>query len=560
MVSAAELIEVQTSEQQGSDGFKRVPLHDEDIGGHLLPILSKGLYTYPLHAIREYVQNSIDAEATSVTIKITGNSVIIHDDGHGMDYAELVAARRVGVSAKSIEWNVGFRGIGIYSAFDLCDRLLITTKRAGEEQANVLEFDFGEMKRRLAPSEQTGRRPALPLASLLYEHSYFSQEPDVVDHHYTIVQLEEISPVHLRQLDDRTALRAYILRNLPIDFAEDFPYRDQINQKLREEVPGFHAIRVVLESDDQPREVVERPTMPDLAVPKMEPIKNADGKKIAFYWACLRKPTDAEASRGRIPLAFADYCGFVYKIKGFTIGDNRRLQREFRKGNAGLYWWYTGEVYATDPDVIPNTARDDFETNLAQRALERAVRDALKELEGFAADYQEESRALHVFKRWDASVEALERDINDNSFNVLDAYSQLDDAIRELKAQKGKLANDQKAWGQDLTKKVEKLKAVVARAIDHPQPTAQQRKEATKRRAASDETGQRADTARSRSDAPIETLMQVIERLGWEVSQDSLPLIETIDRSLSDVLGSTSVAYRSVVANVEAALALELAR
>ena len=112
----------------------------DDIGGDLLGILSKGLYPDPLDCIREYVQNSVDAKAKTVTIKITGNSVIIIDDGRGMALGGLVQARRLGLSNKSQTEDVGFRGIGIYSSFDICNRLLITTKIAGEARSRVLEF------------------------------------------------------------------------------------------------------------------------------------------------------------------------------------------------------------------------------------------------------------------------------------------------------------------------------------------------------------------------------------------------------------------------------------
>ncbi len=96
-----------------------VPVGNEEIGGELLNILSKGLYTNPLDAIREYVQNSIDAYANEVEIQVTGNSVYVLDYGMGMNREQLLQAREFGVSTKSIEQNVGFRGIGIYSGFDL---------------------------------------------------------------------------------------------------------------------------------------------------------------------------------------------------------------------------------------------------------------------------------------------------------------------------------------------------------------------------------------------------------------------------------------------------------
>src|SRR6266704_6027316 len=96
------------------------PVRSEDIGGELLAILSKGLYSNPLDCIREYVQNAVDAKAINVTIKITGNSVIIFDDGTGMNLEEILQARQFGLSYKSLTEHVGFRGIGIYSGFDLC--------------------------------------------------------------------------------------------------------------------------------------------------------------------------------------------------------------------------------------------------------------------------------------------------------------------------------------------------------------------------------------------------------------------------------------------------------
>src|SRR5690349_16968931 len=92
--------------------FAQLPLREDDIGAELLPILSKGLYTDPLHCLREYVQNGVDAEAQQIRIKITGNSVVIHDNGRGMSLSELVRARQFGLSPKNARDFVGFRGIG----------------------------------------------------------------------------------------------------------------------------------------------------------------------------------------------------------------------------------------------------------------------------------------------------------------------------------------------------------------------------------------------------------------------------------------------------------------
>ena len=257
----------------------------DDIGGDLIGILSKGLYPDPLDCIREYVQNAVDARAKTVTIKITGNSVTIKDDGLGMAVGDLRQARQLGLSNKSQAENVGFRGIGIYSGFDICNRLLITTKRAGEAKARILEFQFGEMKAQLK-AERDAHATRTSLTRLITKYTHFRQEDDQVDRHYTIVQLEELSKVHIGQLADHAQLRAYMLHNLPIDFADNFPYKEQINSQLESHVPGYNAIRVKLVTDFAPPEVIVRPNIPNLSEPIMGIITNTDGREVAYYWAC----------------------------------------------------------------------------------------------------------------------------------------------------------------------------------------------------------------------------------------------------------------------------------
>ena len=153
-----------------------VQLLESSTGGELLNILSKGLYTNPLDAIREYVQNAIDANTDQVQIQITGNSVWILDYGDGMDRKKILQAREFGVSHKSIEENVGFRGIGIYSGFDLCERLIIRSKTQLEEIEHILEFDFGEMRRKLEKARQDPSRPIISLSSLLSEYIFYQYE------------------------------------------------------------------------------------------------------------------------------------------------------------------------------------------------------------------------------------------------------------------------------------------------------------------------------------------------------------------------------------------------
>ena len=93
---------------------EKIPLEAWEVGGELLDILSKGLYMDAKDALREYVQNSVDAHADTVHVTIDGPTLTIRDNGDGMNYEQLRRARRLGASDKTPQFNVGFRGIGMY--------------------------------------------------------------------------------------------------------------------------------------------------------------------------------------------------------------------------------------------------------------------------------------------------------------------------------------------------------------------------------------------------------------------------------------------------------------
>ena len=126
---------------------RRVHFSREDIGGEILPILTSGLYRDTLDCLREYIQNAIDAGAAKVRLFVDPDVVSIVDDGAGMDSTEARKAIRLGISEKSPLINIGFRGIGIYSGFNLCDSLEIFTKSAEEQVTYRLFFDFKQIRR-----------------------------------------------------------------------------------------------------------------------------------------------------------------------------------------------------------------------------------------------------------------------------------------------------------------------------------------------------------------------------------------------------------------------------
>ncbi|VFN04077.1 MAG: molecular chaperone HtpG [Candidatus Kentron sp. G] len=112
--------------------------HHTRIGAFVLETLTTGMYRNPLDTLREYVQNAFDSIRTAerqcviktdagrihVTISEKNRTLSIRDNGIGVPAAD-VAARlvNIGMSAKNLETDAGFRGIGRLAGIAYCDRV-----------------------------------------------------------------------------------------------------------------------------------------------------------------------------------------------------------------------------------------------------------------------------------------------------------------------------------------------------------------------------------------------------------------------------------------------------
>jgi hypothetical protein len=531
--------------------YGKIAAVDSDIGGQLLPILSKGLYTNPLDCIREYVQNSVDADAKSVSIKITGNSVIIHDTGHGMDKDQLLSSRKFGISAKDLSQHVGFRGIGIYSGYDLSKRLIITTKRADTSQQLIMRFDFAAMKKELE-KKASG---TVSLSALLTDFTTFKSEVNLdTAASFTTVQLEDISETHLRKIANRAELRKYILQNLPVDFAATFEYRDKIIEKLRENVPGFKAVAIELQSDNEQDEVVSQPPLTGLEAPEFKPIEGTDGRVVGYLWACLNKANrrlDAENLEltNKDSYGIEEYQGFVYKCKGFTIGTRNHLNPMFKAGSGTLYRWYTGEIYVVDDQVIPNTARDDFESNSAKTRLEIAVRKELGLLEAAAENRRERANADSKVEESLVKLNALSVEINKSGIDSFDDFSKLKDLKTSIKRYRAKSSASVKERSDLALKLVEKLDKEIRSSVGKS-TSGLGKSTARKKEALSLPFPIESSTTTIAS----KTLLALIESLDLFDSDNCKRIVAAIDSSLIGIMGTESLAYKRLVESVELAL------
>ncbi len=529
---------------------------DNEIGGELLNILSKGLYTNPLDAIREYVQNSIDADANEVKIQVTGNSVFISDDGVGMDRERLLQSREFGVSLKSMEENVGFRGIGIYSGFDLCNRLVMRTKKASDPVEHILTFKFGDMKKKLDSARQNPKRPVLPLSLLLSEGiSYSYEKSSRKNESFTIVQLEELTDNHINKISNIEQMRRYILNNLPVKFNKDFKYAKQIESALRKKIPGYKDAKIILQIESSGEIVVEKPNILDLNPPVMDFIKDTDGNSIAYYWACLTSTSDAISSSKKEQKELADFAGLVYKIKGFTIGDRNYLGAFFTRKQ--IYPWWTGEVYVINTQVVPTSARDEFESGLSRDSLEVAVRNEMRKLQKSALDAQAERRANEIVFRVEEEFLVIRDRIKSGNFDKFETHHDLSVIRDKIDSQKSKSSDPQHA--KKITKEIDNLLEWIQKGLDKQIPVSKLKRNAAKAALRDEEQGSKysptsVSTNKSKEDIGTIKLHELIERNGWTLDETCKQLIILIGDTLDANLGISSDVYRSVMQDIESGL------
>lgn len=355
---------------------RKIPLDPWEVGGELLDILSRGLYTDARDALREYVQNSVDAKAATVHVTIDGPRVTIRDDGRGMDFDTLRRARRLGASDKGLISNVGFRGIGIYAAFGMCETLTIRTHQAESPDLLQLTMQFGEMRRTLERDREAPVRSNVALSDLLFEHSTFLRTDYTgdPDSQFTMVRLEDLLPEYRSQLTNVSEVHEYLLNTLPVRFP-NVGYGPNVNQWLRDHL-NLNPVEVVLRVGKEPELAVEPRLAIGVHAPQSTYLTDTDGRNLAFIWYALSTGRDRVSTNGSGTLE-SDVSGFLLKMKGFTLGDRSNVKPLWPLvGARALYHHYTGEIHVLDEAAaIPNAARNGLEPGRPRDVLFRYLQE-----------------------------------------------------------------------------------------------------------------------------------------------------------------------------------------
>ncbi len=393
----------------------------EDIGSKTISYLAEGLYPDARDPIREYVQNAVDAEAAEVAILISGRSIVIENNGNGMDVDDLSRSLQIAISDKDPVTNVGYKGIGIYSGLLIAEKLTIRSRK--NNFCSQLTLNFEQMRELI--DEELALPDVINQTTQLEAINTFDFADESLEGDGTQVELTGIRKEFI-ELFSKKQLPEYLTNALPLVFDPNFYYSNHINKKIRDicSETGYVYRSITLHlTIDGDRNTLYRPYKFDetrIFEPVYELIKlieNGKASTFALVWGCLNK------QRRRI--SDKSIRGFRFRLKGFAIGNERTLLPYFSKNTTHAFR-YIGEVVIFSHQIKSNTARSDLANTEILPQFREELKRVASNFELKSNVFQESSKALE-------ECDAVERLLDEAR------KSPTSDSVSELKQRLGPL-------------------------------------------------------------------------------------------------------------------------
>jgi hypothetical protein len=310
----------------------------------------------------------VDARASQINIVVDEEEILIRDDGWGMTQPKLDDARKVAVSAKGPE-SVGFRGVGLYSSYSVCDALEVVTRPSGGTAVYALRIDFATMRTENERARR-GERAPLSLVDAIHDHTRIYDYPEAVPldtgGSFTLVRLKNPGAYFRKQLENRAGVENYLRSAVPLEFAPSFPHQRLVEAGLVKYGVTPMTIAVSLKTGDGSEAALYQAHIDNLLRPVVFEITN-DGRRLAVLWLCINQEPKVLKEKAAQ--------GFQMRFNRFGIG-NRFLPEQLWTGvgSGGMYYHLTGDIHALDPELKPTAERGNFEDSEARDTLYRLLK------------------------------------------------------------------------------------------------------------------------------------------------------------------------------------------
>jgi Histidine kinase-, DNA gyrase B-, and HSP90-like ATPase len=361
-----------------------------EVGSFFLETLTTGMYENPFHCIREYIQNGFDAISDAVRdgvlkdaegrvlIAVGGTgrnlSLSIRDNGTGIPltraYTTLVS---LGASRKNPAQHAGFRGIGRLAGIAYCTTLRFTTKARGETEGTIVEYDCGLVRSFLKP----GSDPQ-DVRQVVRESVKTRTFSETVEEHYTEVGMLGLTGLGV-EFAEMERLQPYLRQVCPVDYADNFDFAEQIRASAASYGDRLGVIQVETRQKRE-RVSVHKPYKNSAPVggsrrssaSSLYDIETFTSKEHGWYGWIGKSNFPGEITDETV-------AGVRFKVKNIQIGESRIIEDMAEELTASgterrLQRWAVGEIFITNPQVVPNARRDGFEDNQAWREIRRDLK------------------------------------------------------------------------------------------------------------------------------------------------------------------------------------------
>lgn len=355
-------------------------------GKFLLEILTRGMYSNPMHIYREYIQNSSDsidkaikngilqpAEAEiHIFIDAKKRSIVIRDNGFGipLNIAKL-KLMNVGASDKDGITERGFRGIGRLGGLAYAEKVQFVTSAIGDLSRTTMTCDCIRMQQLL----QKSNNETSDIMETFKDISTFEEQPEKCDEHYFEVRLLGV-PEESGLLDEEDAIR-YLAETAPVDFdSQQFPQARKIREYFSEngfpitcykifrgarKIPIYKLYSRSLSTGKQGR------TKTKDYVRNVEFIyqETSDGEPLYMGW-----------------LAITDFSGVIsdeavqgirFRKGNILVGNGTTFANFFPSEGHNANRMFAGEIHVLHEALVPNSQRDNFEPSAAYNEMRKSL-------------------------------------------------------------------------------------------------------------------------------------------------------------------------------------------
>ena len=395
------------------------------VGKNILDNLTTGMYSDSKVIYREYIQNACDQIDLAVREGILNKGeglvdifldekkryISIKDNATGVKSSMFIEdLGDIANSNKEIGKNKGFRGIGRLCGLAYCKVLKFSTSYKGETIKSTMTCDAQKMRAMLVENKK------YTLDEIWDSIVTFNTEDADESEHFFEVEMFEINRENTDLLATQK-VREYLSFVAPVPYKNTFMLRGQIykhasdlNYIIDEYCVKVNGAEIFKEYTTRLKETSGNKLKNYDEISKLEfkDFYNEEGKLIAWMWIGLSRFEKQIPKNNQMR-------GLRLRSSNIQLGEDDALQELFKESRGNYY--FVGEVFAVNKDLIPNSQRDYFNENETRVVFEDLLRvyfyDVLHKI------YYDANKIKNAYKRQEdyiSKVQEFEKKTKENGF------------------------------------------------------------------------------------------------------------------------------------------------